>query len=77
MGGRIDWLFWRVVSTFILSEGEGNDESIHVVFRDEKRPLNIREGKNEEDAVLTSYSPNQNYIHPMVCPRRYFPLSPG
>ena len=39
---------------------------------DAKRPPNLRVGvgKTEEDGVLTSDSPNQNYIHPIVCPRR-------
>ena len=39
-----------------------------VTFRDAKRSLNLREGKNEEDAVLTSHSPNQNYIYPSILP---------
>ena len=25
--GGFDWLFWRVISTFALREGEGNDGS--------------------------------------------------
>ena len=45
-----------------------------VTFRDAKRPLNLSEGKNEEDAVLTSYSPNQNYIHPIICPSIFHPF---
>jgi hypothetical protein len=55
--GGFDWLFWRVVSTFTLSEGEGYDGSI--TLADAKRPLNLREGKNDEEAVLTSYSPTK------------------
>jgi len=31
------------------------------------RSLNLKVGKNEEGAVLTGDSPNQNYIHPIVC----------
>ena len=39
-----------------------------VTVRDAQRLLNLREGKNEEDAVLTSYSPNENYMHPSILP---------
>ena len=44
-----------------------------VTLGDAIQPRNLREGKNEKEAVvLTRDSPNQTYIHPIVCPRRYF-----
>ena len=42
-----------------------------VTLGDAIQSLNLREGKNEEEAVLTSDGANQNLIPPIVCPRRY------
>ena len=49
-------MFWRVVNTFILARGRETMRVYRVTFRDAKRPLSLREGKNKEDAELTSYT---------------------